>query len=515
MEFTALISPVRAKRAATCSPPKSPHPKRKRLQKTFNSRYRRRYSDVSLIGDNREQASSTEKFLSNIDCLTSMIESQNLQAPHAVRGLSFSANFGANSTLPWNSAIQSVAKKSSQSNPADVVRIAVGGTVFKTRRATVTNIHGSLLRDTFLRGTSSASFPDRDAAYFEIILKWLQDRTVTRCWPVVDTRFKAEARYFGVSQAMFGDGCIVTVGGEDDNGPSAQIQLYDPIVNRWTEAGTLPHSLDAHATAFLDSTIFISGGCDASGAKQAAVYAFDPHTRRCEVHSMMNFPRCRHKHVVVGSKMMVIGGLISKSKHDTANTRGVSRHRAVSASDGHNSLPTFVEHYDNTTASWVGSSTQEVYRYGFGTAVLGNDLYVVGGLALNGARTADVRRYNAATDTWSSVAPLQQPRAYVAVAVLHGRIYAIGGNDVCNHPTDTVEIYDPVTNRWHFGPRIQSSRCDAGCVVLNGIIYVCGGEDGENYVASVECFDPLTGIWSAGKAMPSPKSSQGVCVVPY
>lgn len=183
----------------------------------------------------------------------------------------------ASSGMPRDPALWSALGKPRHSNPADVVRIVVGSTVFKTRRATVTSVHGrcvyaldvqlrrewrtrsrcllglhslkhslsiyyhtiigvvindivvllicwvrilsshpamvypvySLLRETFLRDATMASFPECNPAHFEIILKWLQDRTVTRCWPIMDQQFRNEARFYGVSQAMFGDGCTV------------------------------------------------------------------------------------------------------------------------------------------------------------------------------------------------------------------------------------------------------------------------------------------------------------------
>lgn len=109
MDLSTLISPVRAKRPATFSPPKSPHPKRKRIHQSINER-------ESLHEINRKSSSNsaiaglqlTGNFQSNIDCLTSLIESQNLQAPHAVRGLTFATNFGGNAPQLYRNTIPSI-----------------------------------------------------------------------------------------------------------------------------------------------------------------------------------------------------------------------------------------------------------------------------------------------------------------------------------------------------------------------------------------------------------------------
>lgn len=89
-------------------------------------------------------------------------------------------------------------------SPFTIVVILIR-TVFKTRRATVTSVGGSLLAELFSKHGVNSAFIDRDARYFEMILGWLRDRASPVEWPIHDPTFirEVEAHAFAEYRGPF------------------------------------------------------------------------------------------------------------------------------------------------------------------------------------------------------------------------------------------------------------------------------------------------------------------------
>lgn len=112
---------------------------------------------------------------------------------------------------------------------------------------------------------------------------------------------------------------------------------------------------------------------------------------------------------------------------------------------------------------------------------------------------------------WTSKAPMPTPRQYFAVAILGGQIYVMGGEltDTGQTPgpaTSTVEIYDPGTNLWNVAPALPTARMGLMAAVVNGKLYAIGGRsDGSSVsaVGTVDEFDPASQIWSTKTPMPT------------
>ncbi|XP_021939695.1 kelch-like protein 10 [Zootermopsis nevadensis] len=131
-----------------------------------------------------------------------------------------------------------------------------------------------------------------------------------------------------------------------------------------------------------------------------------------------------------------------------------------------------------------------------GTAVVGFDIYVIGGFD---GRTSlsSCFCFNAATKTCREVAPMNARRWGLMVAVLRGSVYVMGGYEH-EHREDlrTAERYDCKTNHWFFISSMNRERYKGSAAVLNDKIYVAGGRDGKNYLNSVEVYDPDTDRWT-------------------
>ena len=85
-------------------------------------------------------------------------------------------------------------------------------------------------------------------------------------------------------------------------------------------------------------------------------------------------------------------------------------------------------------------------RYGFGTAVVNNNIYVIGGT--DGTNyLSEVLEYDPLLDTWTRKADMPTPRSNLAVTVWDGKIYAMGGR-IIDAIYNNNEIYDPLLNTW-------------------------------------------------------------------
>ncbi|KAJ8865784.1 hypothetical protein PR048_033306 [Dryococelus australis] len=186
-----------------------------------------------------------------------------------------------------------------------------------------------------------------------------------------------------------------------------------------------------------------------------------------------------------------------------------------------------------------------------GVAVLGTDVYVIGGY--NGVNYFNsCRCFDAERRQWREVAPMNTRRSvpatgwsmmrmeqcrnargvgdwrssrkpvdqrhhlaeflhvkilecYVNVAVLDGEIYAMGGYDRPSRQS-SAERYNPLTNQWTFIPPMTVQRSDANATTLDGLIYVTGGFTGLECLNSAEVYDPQLQQWRLIANMTSRRS---------
>lgn len=166
---------------------------------------------------------------------------------------------------------------------------------------------------------------------------------------------------------------------------------------------------------------------------------------------------------------------------------------------------------------WEKLPSMPCPRSGFGTAVLGGSLYVVGGW--DGKTLLDSALcFSFKTHGWSSAKPMQRPRYALGCAVLDGRLYAVGGgchaDDGSVIALSDVERFDPLTNGWVKVASLRQPRMAAGCVVSNGRLVVLGGQDSaKTPLSSVEMYDPKLDVWTTGPEMPEGRTAASACVL--
>ncbi len=165
-------------------------------------------------------------------------------------------------------------------------------------------------------------------------------------------------------------------------------------------------------------------------------------------------------------------------------------------------------------ARWIEHSPMPGARAAGGAALLGDHIYIVGGVDENGDWIRATWAYDIAGpyDTagrWSTdLDPLPTPRDHLAVGTYRGKVCAAGGNGA----TQKFECFDPAHNQWswmpdlrkpviggraveaagwfwvvasdvqiftidhwHFGPRLNAARAGHALVLVDSTLYVIEG----------------------------------------
>ncbi|MDX5365637.1 MAG: hypothetical protein LPK88_04345 [Alphaproteobacteria bacterium] len=226
---------------------------------------------------------------------------------------------------------------------------------------------------------------------------------------------------------------------------------------------------------------------------------------------------------------------------------------------------------------WREGAPMTTGRAFAGGALIGTELYVVGGDSTSGPRT-DAEIYDIRGDIWRAAPALPSGLLQFGMAEFGGRLYVAGGYEAppperpqfgmldeaaqpAAVPGDTaralvydpkvgtwvsiasmpapraghgfvvvgdwiyalggrgeaasrVWAYDPSANSWQqVGDPMPGPRVAAAYAAANGRIYAIGGLIDGNATARVDIFDPATGRWQSGPALPSPRAGHVAAVM--
>jgi N-acetylneuraminic acid mutarotase len=150
-----------------------------------------------------------------------------------------------------------------------------------------------------------------------------------------------------------------------------------------------------------------------------------------------------------------------------------------------------------------------VARDDFGTALVGDEIWVLGGMTGDrGHRLDSVEVLDTSTGRWrlADVVLPEGLAAFEAVAVDEA-IYVFGGLDAASRASDFAAVLDTATGRWQRLPPLPVARYAHTVTLHEGRVYVIGGEGRRGRVARVDVFDPNTETWSTGAPMPHARGS--------
>lgn len=205
---------------------------------------------------------------------------------------------------------------------------------------------------------------------------------------------------------------------------AGRVQVYDPALNRWTLAPSMPFAAGSSASAVIGGRVYVAGGIvGSSTTTQAAV--FDPQKGTWQAIAPMPQGRNHAAASTDGARLYVFGG------------RGPGSGDANTVANGFDT----VQVYDPSTNRWASSA-----------------------------------------DPASGIAPLPQARGGTGKAVYaDGEFFVMGGETSTGAGATSagvyhrVDVYDPVANRWRLAAPLPTARHGIFPVLLAGRVAVAGG----------------------------------------
>ncbi|MCH8157322.1 MAG: hypothetical protein IID18_06165, partial [Nitrospinae bacterium] len=139
--------------------------------------------------------------------------------------------------------------------------------------------------------------------------------------------------------------------------------------------------------------------------------------------------------------------------------------------------------------------------------VIGNQIYVVGGMATNGASLSSVEIYTPGSNNWSTGPSMATRRDNPGSAVLDGNLYIFGGRtrnadgSVVDGTLSSVEMLNPSSGNWTSRAAMPTGRRAMVVGTVNGKAQIIGGENPPS--DANEEYDPTTNTWRSLDPMPT------------
>jgi N-acetylneuraminic acid mutarotase len=281
---------------------------------------------------------------------------------------------------------------------------------------------------------------------------------VTNSWSSAGTL--ALARY-DPSAVLLQSGKVLVVGGTGPTGTSNTAELYDPATNSWSSAGTLAGVYTQNTATLLTSgKVLVTGGL-------GTAELYDPATNSWSSASPMSVGRLRPAATLLSSgKVLVAGGYTSGPVYLNS-----------------------VEVYDPTTNSWATVRPMGTVRYNHTATLLSSGkVLVVGGYNPTSFHLASAELYDPATNSWSSAGAMSGGRSdHPATLLSSGKVLIAGG--VAN--PGLSDLYDPSTNSWSSTAPMASSRYNHSVTPLpSGKVLVAGGVSAGATIRTAELYSP-------------------------
>jgi len=171
-----------------------------------------------------------------------------------------------------------------------------------------------------------------------------------------------------------------------------------------------------------------------------------------------------------------------------------------------------VDMYDPSNGEWKRAPDFPVALHHTALAVLGEDLWAVGGFT-----TAEDKRWVAARATyrlppnakaWEPGPTLSRARGALGLASVDDRLIAFGGATTEGDVLASVEVLVSDANDWAPGPPLTQAREHTAAMVFNGRAYAIAGRVGglQTNLTSVESWRPGEREWREEPNVDDPRS---------
>jgi N-acetylneuraminic acid mutarotase len=285
-------------------------------------------------------------------------------------------------------------------------------------------------------------------------------------------------------------GAVWVVGGITADAATDRVSTYDPAIGTWAAGPNLPAPLHhPMAVSYHDELVVLGGftprGSQLTGDTSAAVYRL--RGGQWETMPSLTYPRAAGAAVVVGDKIVVVGG---------RNTEALVQ-------------PT--EIFDGTR--WQVAEALPVPGDHLAAVTDGTFVYVVGGRDIGADKnTAALQRFDPAQGHWTRLQDMPAPRGGLAAVYVDGRIVTAGGEGVNTVYADCDE-YDIKAGTWSALASLHTARHGLAMAAIGSRIFAIGGATHPTHTGSTDTVSELdldqsaSATTSATPQSPSPSPS--------
>lgn len=278
---------------------------------------------------------------------------------------------------------------------------------------------------------------------------------------------------------------LYVIGGQSVNGQIlADVDTYDLRVNQWEARQPLPIPLANLAATELGGLIYVAGGNNfgPSVASTATIsdtfLVYNPNIDQWQSLGALPHPLAGMQLTADQDALYLVGGWDGQAMRDEV-------WRFIPAKT-----------QSNERSTWELLTHLDKPRAFLGAAVVGEDLYVVGGY--DGQQELDQGAvYSLKSGAWRPLPPLANPRGGLSLVYDGQALFALGGG--WTHPLDTLERYDPNTNLWsNFPSPIQGEWLHLVATSYADRIYLLGGWSGDYLDIHLEYQSTLRSLFLPG-----------------
>ncbi|MDW8292678.1 MAG: LuxR C-terminal-related transcriptional regulator [Anaerolineae bacterium] len=179
--------------------------------------------------------------------------------------------------------------------------------------------------------------------------------------------------------------------------------------------------------------------------------------------------------------------------------------------DGRSSAEVLI--YNAQQDVWRVGTPKPTAVTGAAAAVLGRQVFVVGGTTEAGKPTQQVEVLDLDAQAWRSAPPLPVPLTGHAVAASKDKLFVLGGRTDMGL-SQAVFALDTQAQRWSALPALKAPRSALAAVVVDHRLFALGGFDGRRELATCEQLDlnaPLT--WQPCAPMITPRAGHGAAAI--
>ncbi|TDA65222.1 MAG: hypothetical protein D9V45_11530 [Chloroflexi bacterium] len=161
---------------------------------------------------------------------------------------------------------------------------------------------------------------------------------------------------------------------------------------------------------------------------------------------------------------------------------------------------------------WSFQQSLPVSSFGMAIASYEGTIFLFGGQR-DGQISGMVNAYRVENGAWQEKAAKPTPVKDAGAALLGEKIYVPGGLGVDDKPTALLEVYDPRSDRWELAEPMPIALSGYALASFEGQLYVFGGWDGAGYSDRVFVYDAGEDAWQERQPMETPRAYSSAAVL--